>query len=113
MDKIVLLSMKKIVEEKMNHNSENYLWKELPGETFFRIQTNDRCIADKLKREKFHLIGTGLNCKLWIFRFKCKNTKNALLILQGLTGTKSIKFDAGEEIFFSEGISSLFDELTA
>jgi len=45
------------------------MWQEERGKKYYRFQTDEREIANKMKRRnKFELVGWGDNCELWIFQ---------------------------------------------
>ncbi len=82
------------------------MWQEERGKEFYRFQTDERDIANKMKRRnKFELVGWGVNCNLWIFQSTFSRPDIARKAFQTLTEGK-IEFDDREEIFFSEGILS-------
>lgn len=70
-----------------------YLWQEERGKNFYRIQTEEKSVADKLKRRKdCRLTSIGLNCKLWIFVCSYSSPYKARISLKRLTG-RTIKKD--------------------
>lgn len=78
-----------------------YLWQEERGEKFYKVQTNEKSIADKLKRRnKFHLSGIALNAYLWIYNCEFTRPDIAKKTLKSITG-KSVKIDS-EGIFLYE-----------
>ena len=80
-----------------------YMWQEERGKPFYRFQTDEKDIANKMKRwNKFNLTSRGDNCQLWIFQstFSCQDmVRNAFQTLVG----GEIKFDDRKEVYFSEG----------
>lgn len=43
-------------------------WQEEKGKPYYRFQTDEKKLADKMKRrKKFKLTAWGMNCDLWIF----------------------------------------------
>lgn len=51
-----------------------FLWQEERGFKFYKVQTDERAIADILKRRKgFHICLIGLNVKFWIYN--CEFTR--------------------------------------
>ncbi len=78
-----------------------YMWQEERGKSFYRFQTTNRKAAEKMKRrEKFRLIGKGLNCELWVFRTVFERTDIAKKALKTLSGGK-VEFAKDEEIFYA------------
>ncbi len=78
-----------------------YMWQEERGKPFYRFQTTNRKAAEKMKRrEKFRLIGKGLNCEWWMFRVEFARTDIAKKALKALSGGK-VEFEQDEEVFYS------------
>ena len=78
------------------------MWQEERGKSFYRFQTTNRKAAEKMKRrEKFRLIGKGLNCELWVFRTVFARTDIAKKALKPLSGGK-VEFAKDEEIFYAK-----------
>ena len=76
-----------------------YLWQEERGKNFYRVQTDEKKIANKLKRRnKFRLCAIGWNTTLWIFSCEFKRPDIAKKTLKSITG-KNAKID-------SEGVFS-------
>ena len=72
------------------------------GSKEYRFQTDEKDIADKMKRRnKFILVGSGMNTQLWIFATTFKRPDIAKKVFETLTGEKS-NFDSEDEIFYSE-----------
>lgn len=64
-----------------------YLWQEERGKNFYRIQTDEKSVADKLKRRKDCILTSiGLNCKLWVFVCSYSSPSKARISLKRLTG---------------------------
>jgi len=83
-----------------------YMWQEERGIIYYRFQTDEIDIANRMKRrKKFILVGWGVNCKLWIFQSTFSRPDIARKAFKSIIGGK-IEFDDREEIFFSEGILS-------
>ena len=79
------------------------MWQEVRGKKYYRFQTDEREIAYKMKRRnKFELVGWGVNCELWIFWTTFSRPDIARKAFKTLTEGE-IEFDDREEIFFSEG----------
>ena len=77
------------------------LWREVKGEPFYRFQTDEIKIADKMKRrEKFEHIGSGLNCSFWMFQTKFSRFDMARNTLKSLTGN-SVNYHKKDDIYFS------------
>jgi hypothetical protein len=77
------------------------MWQEERGKKFYRFQTDNREIANNLKRRKnFKLVGCGVNCKLWIFQSTFSRPDIARKTFQNITKGE-IEFDAREEVLFS------------
>lgn len=63
------------------------IWKF--NKTSYAYQTDDKTIADKMKRrKKFYLFNKGWNCNHWVFHVPKKNQRDALNTLKSLTNTK-------------------------
>ena len=78
------------------------MWQEERGKPYYRFQTDDKDIADKMKRrQKFVLVGWGYNCALWIYQVQFKRPTIAKKAFETLTGKKS-NFDSKKEIFYPE-----------
>ena len=77
------------------------MWKEEKGKPYYRFQTDDKDIADKMKRRnKFELIGWGVNCELWIYQVSFSRTDIAKKVFETLIGKKS-NFDSKADLFYS------------
>ena len=78
------------------------MWQEEPRKPYFRFQTDERDIYEKMRRrKKFHLSSWGLNCALWVFSTQFNRLSTAKKALKALTG-KPVKFDQNEDIYYSE-----------
>ena len=78
-----------------------YMWQEEKGKPYYRFQTDDKDIADKMKRRnKFELSAWGVNCKLWIYIVEFPRPIRAKEALKSLT-KKGLKFDENKEIYCS------------
>lgn len=83
-----------------------YMWQMTRGCKEYRFQTDQRDIHQRMKRrEKFHLVGEGINCRCWIYQTEISRPDIARKILKTLAGSK-VNFDSETEIFYSEGILS-------
>ena len=71
-----------------------YLWQEERGKKFYRVQTDERDIAKKMKRRNgFNLCGFAVNDSLWIFSCQFTRPDIAKKILKSITG-KNAKIDS-------------------
>ena len=83
-----------------------FMWQEEQGKKYYRFQTDERDIAKKMRRRnKFEIVGSGVNCELWIFQAIFLRPDIARNAFKSITGRK-VEYDAREEIFFSEGTLS-------
>jgi len=79
------------------------MWKMGRGSKQYRFQTDEKSIADKMKRrQKFRLVGLGINSSLWIFQSVFTRPDIAKKAFDSLIEGKAI-FDFEEEIYYSEG----------
>ena len=77
------------------------MWKEEKGKPYFRFQTDEIEIRNKMKRRnKFVLVGWGVSCELWIYQVSFSRTDIAKKAFETLVGKKS-NFDSKAEIFYS------------
>lgn len=66
-----------------------YLWQEEKGQKYYRVQTDEKSIADKLKRRNgFILTAKSLNTNLWIFICEFSRPDLARKTIQSITGKK-------------------------
>lgn len=64
-----------------------YLWQEERGEKFYRVQTNERSISDKLKRRiGFRLSMVSLDNNLWIYSCFFSRPDIAKKTIKSVTG---------------------------
>ncbi len=78
-----------------------YLWQEEKGKIFYKVQTDNRLLAKKMKRRNgFHLCGFAVNDSLWIFSCQFSRPDIAKKTLKSITG-KNGKIDF-EGIFIYE-----------
>ena len=83
-----------------------FMWQEERGKKYYRFQTDESEIANKMRRRnKFEIVGWGDNCELWIFQAIFSRPDIARNAFQSITGRKA-EYDDREEIFFSEGTLS-------
>ncbi|MHB8579914.1 MAG: hypothetical protein ACYDA4_08635 [Ignavibacteriaceae bacterium] len=77
-----------------------YLWQEERGKKFYKVQTDERDIAKKMKRRNgFQLCGFAVNAGFWIFSCQFSRPDKAKQILKSITGKKP-KIDFEGVIFF-------------
>lgn len=90
-----------------------YMWQEERGKPFYRFQTDEREIHNRMKRrEKFKLVADGANCNLWIYQATAARSDIARKMLKTLSGSK-VNFDSKDDIFYSEGIPSSLENSAA
>jgi hypothetical protein len=78
-----------------------YLWQEERGKKFYKVQTDEKDVAKKVKRRiGFHLCGFAVNDKLWIFSCRFSRPDIAKKTLKSITG-KNAKIDS-EGLFVFE-----------
>ena len=78
-----------------------YLWQEERGKKFYKVQTDDKVVAKKMKRRNgFHLCSVAVNTNLWIFSCQFSRPDIAKKTLKSITG-KNVKIDS-EEMFVYE-----------
>ncbi len=66
-----------------------YLWQEERGKQFYRVQTDERLVAKKIRRRNgFHLCGQALNANLWIFSCEFSRPDIARQTLKSITCKK-------------------------
>ena len=83
-----------------------FMWQEERGKKYYRFQTDEIEITNKMKRrKKFTLVGWSVNCELWIFQSTFSRPDIARNAFKSITG-RIAEYDDREEIFFSEGILS-------
>jgi len=79
-----------------------YLWHEVRGDNWWRIQTNDPRVIRKLRRRKTaSLCLWCINDSIVVFRTQYYSAKEAKKSLHRLTGQKPKK-DAENGLFFAE-----------
>lgn len=77
-----------------------YLWQEERGKKFYKVQTDNRDAAKKMRRRNgFHLCGQALNAGLWIFSCEFARPDKAKQTLKSITG-KIPKIDSEGVIYF-------------
>ena len=82
------------------------MWQEERGKPYYRIQTEDPAIKNKLKRRKFfNLTAYGVNWKLWIFITTFKRPDIARKTFKRMAGGE-IYFDSEKDIYYGETYSS-------
>lgn len=82
------------------------MWREQKGKPFYQFQTDEKILADKMKRrEKFKLVAKGYNCNLWIYQGSFSRPDIAKKTFIALSGQNAI-FNEKEEIFQCSSILS-------
>ena len=77
------------------------MWQEERGKPFYRFQTDEKELADKMKRrEKFKLVSRGLNCNHWIYLATYSRPDLARKTFKALCGKGAI-FNKKEDVFQS------------
>jgi len=77
-----------------------YLWQEERGKNFYKVQTDEKCVADKLKRRnKFFLSAAALNHSLWIFNCVFTRPDIAKKTLKSVTG-KNLNIDSEGVVYY-------------
>lgn len=77
------------------------MWQEQRGEPFYRFQTKNREVANKMKRRnKFKLVGWGVNCDWWIFLTTFNRPDIARKTLKTLAGNV-VKFDKKDDVYYA------------
>jgi len=70
-----------------------YLWQVERGKNFYKVQTDQKTINEKLKRRKgFRLCAVSLNTNLWIYSCMFTRPDIAKKTLKSVTG-KNAKID--------------------
>ena len=78
-----------------------YLWQEERGRNYYRVQTDEKEISDKMKRRNgFRLCADSLNKNLWIYSCEFTRPDIAKKTLKSVTG-KNVKIDS-EGVFCYE-----------
>jgi hypothetical protein len=77
-----------------------HLWQEERGKNFYKVQTDEKNIAVKLKRRnKFYLCAIALNANLWIYTCVFSRPDIAKKTLKSVTG-KNPKIDSEGVILY-------------
>jgi len=77
------------------------MWQEERGKPFFRFQTKNREVANKMKRRnKFKLSAWGVNRDLWIYVATFQRPDIAKKTLKTLSGNV-VKFDKKDDVFYA------------
>lgn len=67
-----------------------YLWQEERGKNIYRVQTDEKRIAHKLKRRnKFHLSAFAWNANMWVYSCEFSRPDIAKKTLKSITGKKA------------------------
>ncbi|MHB8336123.1 MAG: hypothetical protein ACYDEE_01750 [Ignavibacteriaceae bacterium] len=78
-----------------------YLWQEERGKKYYKVQTDEKDVANKMKRRNgFRLCGYAVNDNLWIFTCQFSRPDIAKKTLKSITG-KNGKIDS-EGVFIYE-----------
>ncbi len=81
-----------------------YLWQEEKGKKFYRVQTDEKSIVDKLKRRNgFRLSAQALNSELWIFNCEFSRPDIAKKTIKSVTGKNPI-LDSEGVIMYQDDI---------
>ena len=89
---------------------KSYLWRELPSDNCWLIQTTDPKIKSKLRRRNSAmLVGECMNHPTVIFKLQCYSPQKAKQSFERLTGQK-IKKDPVEGVFYAETYPILTDK---
>jgi len=85
----------------MTNVFKTYLWKEIPSDNWWRIQTNDPAIIRKLdRRQTATRCVWGLNIRLVVFRTQYYSSNEAKKSLERITGQK-IEKDGESGVFLA------------
>ena len=80
----------------------SYLWRDLPSDNCWRIQTTDPNIKSKLRRRNSAmLVGECINHPMVIYKLQYYSPQKAKKSFQRLT-RQNIKKDPVEDIFYAE-----------
>jgi hypothetical protein len=73
-----------------------YFWQEERGKNYYRLQTDDIEISEKLKRRNgFRLIGQSMNAeKVWLYICQFARPDIALKVLKSISKSKIEKIDS-------------------
>lgn len=83
-----------------------YLWQLERGENFYRVQTDEKALADKMKRRNgFNQCAVSITNPLWIFSCEFSRPDIAKKVLSSITGAKP-NFDSEGMIFYDKPNSS-------
>ena len=67
------------------------MWQEEKGKPYYRFQTDDKKLADKMRRRnKFKLISWGVNCNHWIYQTIISKPFIAKKMFKALSGENAI-----------------------
>lgn len=83
-----------------------YMWQEEKGKPYYRFQTNDKKLADKMKRRnKFKLTADTNNPEYWIFLAIINRPSTAKKVFKTLYKEKPI-LNKKDDIFYPESYYS-------
>ena len=81
------------------YTMSTYMWQEERGVNIFRFQTDEKSVAEKMKRKKnFKQCGWGLNCPFWQFITSFYSPQKARKALGILTSRPAQK-DSEEGVY--------------
>ena len=88
----------------------SYLWREVPSDNCWRIQTTDPNVKSKLTgRDSAILVGECINHPIVIYKLQYYSPQKAKQSFERLTGQK-IKKDPLEGVFYAESYPILTDK---
>lgn len=80
----------------------SYLWREVPSDNCWRIQTTDPNVKSKLnRRDSAILVGECINHPMVVYKLQYYSSQKAKQSFERLTGQK-IKKDPVEDVFYAE-----------
>ncbi len=101
------------MNKSLKENTTTCMWQEERGKKFYKVQTNDKDIANKIKRRNgFHLCAKAVNANLWIFSCEFTRPDIAKKTLKSITGLK-VEYNKNEDIFYSRVNISREEKLVA
>jgi hypothetical protein len=82
------------------------MWQEEKGKPYYRFQTDEKQLADKMKRRnKFKLSAKGYNTNLWIFFTEISKPFIAKKMFNALSGESAV-LNKNDDIFYQESYLS-------
>jgi predicted Zn-ribbon and HTH transcriptional regulator len=73
-----------------------YLWKF--EKDIYAYQTEDKVIANKMKRRGYELFNEGMNCNHWVYHTRKESIRDAKRTLKALT-LKDPKYNESTEVW--------------